>query len=732
MKKKRIAVAALASCMVLTATFTGCSLVSTNNRADMAQTIATVDISKAETFADSGFSEYRSAVTEKSIVKRNIVSYFLNVGYSYIQNGYSYKDTFNMLMTALVDNAVLVQYSTLALLEAKAEEENKTAAKVLEEYNAADKTQAQKYEYLLGEDDILLAKYNLYSSINSAIDNYEKSVIEENDDKYTGTDTRTTPTNLNTEQEDYFPETVKDGKKALDYGVYTGYEKYLIKDSGAYKDNALDGTTRNTRKKAYNRFLKNLRNNNLVDTETEAENFTDVLALKYIEDEYVNQLENRIINKYYDIYEEQQEARLLEDNYIQNEYRKILDDQKDAYGKASAFESALDNMASDKFMMYSPDTSDAKLDDSIHDYGAEHGRFGLVYNILLPFNARQSARLTELNSIRTATGDDNAYFNERNRLLKDIETEDQRAAWFNGATDYSFKVSENEKYKDKEYFGDSGYLFFEGNLTDSEEGGRYEKLQAYDGRYAYNGSVHENEDGSYTLIGNKLDIDGMLDEFTSYVNFVLNDGNGGEKHVEMKYLGGNAYYGDFNNKYTEEKDGEDVTDYSKLLYAWGQVDFGAFDKDDLMNPAAESGQYKAMSAVNELQFAYTTDTGVLSKYAGYSVSAYSTSYIKEFEYAAKFAISHGEGTFAVCAGDYGWHLIYVTCVFDVGETYTPDWTRVKDKGTFENQFFEYMKSKDLSDVSSSRRDAIIKQFSKEGVSVVKYQDRYQDLLDIES
>ena len=201
MKKKRIAVAALASCMVLTATFTGCSLVSTNNRADMAQTIATVDISKAETFADSGFSEYRSAVTEKSIVKRNIVSYFLNVGYSYIQNGYSYKDTFNMLMTALVDNAVLVQYSTLALLEAKAEEENKTAAKVLEEYNAADKTQAQKYEYLLGEDDILLAKYNLYSSINSAIDNYEKSVIEENDDKYTGTDTRTTPTNLDAEQD---------------------------------------------------------------------------------------------------------------------------------------------------------------------------------------------------------------------------------------------------------------------------------------------------------------------------------------------------------------------------------------------------------------------------------------------------------------------------------------------------------------------------------------------------
>ena len=153
---------------------------------------------------------------------------------------------------------------------------------------------------------------------------------------------------------------------------------------------------------------------------------------------------------------------------------------------------------------------------------------------------------------------------------------------------------------------------------------------------------------------------------------------------------------------------------------------------DSMNP--DTTQYKAMSAVNELQFAYTTDTGVLSNYIGYTVSAYDTSYIKEFEYAAKAAVNEGAGAFTVCAGDYGWHLIYVTYAFDLnggkvnGETI--DWSRIKIEGTFENLFFEWIKSNDLSNVTSTRRSKIISDFNKDS-TVVKYQDRYQDLLDLD-
>ena len=62
------------------------------------------------------------------------------------------------------------------------------------------------------------------------------------------------------------------------------------------------------------------------------------------------------------------------------------------------------------------------------------------------------------------------------------------------------------------------YLFFENNLTDTE---RYAKLEKYDGRYSYNGSVSENEDGSYSLIPAKLTVDDVLSELESYVEYVM-------------------------------------------------------------------------------------------------------------------------------------------------------------------------------------------------------------------
>ncbi|MDE7182349.1 MAG: hypothetical protein K2O41_04860 [Clostridia bacterium] len=711
MKKKRVAVAALASCIALSATFAGCSLVSTNNRRDMEQVIATVNISQSDKLPKE-LAEYKSAITTTSILKRELVSYFLNVGYSYVSNnGMTYEQTFNMLVDALVDNAVLTQYCTLELLAA---DETKT----LSEFSAC-KNDVEKYVYLLGgedSDDVRLAKYSLLSSLNSAIDNNEKTLIDE-DDGYEGTDTRTTPTNLNTEQDDYYPGK-EEGK--LDYNVYTGYKNYLLSDSGSYKDDAIEGTTRTTRIKAYNTFISNLSNNYLID---EDEDLTDIWSLKYIQTEYLNQLKSRVINKYYDVYEEQQEEALKDGEtayaYVQSEYENILKAQTDSYNaSSSAFESAMGSMSSNSFILYSPSTADSELFDDTH-----HGSFGFVYNILLPFNAKQSAQLSELNSILSANDDKDAYYIARNEILKGIETTDQRSAWFNGATKYAFKAADSTYTED--YYGKSygrEYLFFEDNLTKSGENGRYKKLQAYDGRYAYNGKAYENKDGSYTLVPEKLNIDGMLEEFSAYINFVL-----GPDSVICDTV--SDYY---DHKKFSKDDNEDEIDYSRFVYASGKVKLGDFVSGDLMNP--DTTQYKAMSAVNELQFAYTTDTGVLSNYIGYTVSAYDTSYIKEFEYAAKAAVNEGAGAFTVCAGDYGWHLIYVTYAFDLnggkvnGETI--DWSRIKIEGTFENLFFEWIKSNDLSNVTSTRRSKIISDFNKDS-TVVKYQDRYQDLLDLD-
>lgn len=710
MKKKTFAAIALTSCIALSATFTGCTLVSTNNRLDMEQVIATVDISKSDKFDTAELSGYKNAVSSTQIIKRELVSYFLNVGYSYIQNGSSYETTFNMLMDALVDNAVLVQYATIELL--------KSDSSLLDRF-VKESDEAKKYEMLLDADELNLATYKLYSSINSAIDNFEKDVIEE-ENGYKGTGTRTTPTNLNSEQDDYYPSKLNDkNEKVLNYGIYTGYGEYTLANSGTYQDDALDGTTRSTRVKAYNSFLNNLRRNNLVDGEGEAENLTDILNLKYIKVEYVSQLKSRIINKYYDVYEEQQKEKLLTDGYIDNVYKEILASQKENYDKtASSFDSAMSSMSSSSFILYSPETDDS---DWATEYGEKFAKYGFIYNILLPFSSSQSVQLNALKSIQTADGDDHYYFAQRNQLLKAIKTEDQRSVWFNGETDYSFKPDEGFKYFNggKDY---RNYLFFEDNLTDSAEGGRYKKLQAYDGRYSYNGRVIENEDESYTLVPDKLDINEMLDEFTSYVNYVV-----GSDCVKFDKAPSDAYYDNDDEKYFIKTGTKDEIDYSKFIYAEGKVEF-EYNNKNLMNP--ETAQYKAMSAVNELQFAYTTDTSVLSNYVGYSVTAYDTSYIKEFEYAAKKAVGNGVGSFAVCAGDYGWHLIYVTNVFDAGETYSPDWDNIDVEGTFENLFFESIKGNDLSDISTTHRDKILNDFNKD-TTVTKYQKRYQDLLDID-
>lgn len=731
MKKKKILGTLLATTVALTATFTGCSLVSSNNQADMEQVIAEVNITNTEAFDQSGLNAYRDAVGTTSVIKRDLVAYFLNAGYSYIQSGYTYSDTFTTLVNDLVDNAVLTQYSIMSLLSIKAKEEGESALGIMVDYKE-NKTDVERYEWLLGKDsdEVKLAAYSVYSSLNSAIDSYEEAIFQE-DESTAGTETRSTPTGVDTEQEDYYP-VKEDG--TVDYNVYTGYSKYRLSGSGTYQNDRSDllqeKSTRSTRIRAYNKFISNLVNNYLVEPDEE---LRDVMALNYVQQEYAAQLEQQIINKYADIFESEREEKLRKGDYtyLQNVYDECFADQEESYENTESFTSALSSMSDTSFILYAPSTQDKVT-------GEYEGTYGFVYNILLPFSTAQNAQLTELQSTLTSEEDDGLtykpeYYTARNALLRNIKTTDQRSAWFNGTTDYAFRSNGTAG---TDYYGSSGWLFFENNLTKTE---RYESLEKYDGRYAYNGTVVEKDD-DYILVGNELSIDTMLDEFVGYVNFAM----GGEY---ASYQKATNYYKDYTeeNLLTAETVGNQKNkeiDYSNFVYATGNVDFGnATERDNrqnLLKKASEgeeaSAQYKALSAVNELQYAYTTDTGVLSQYLGYSVKiGDDTGYIKEFEYAAQHAIAQGAGTFIVCAGDYGWHLIYVTYTFDKegGAQYNPVWSNYDKEGTFEFNFYEWIKSTNIGKISTTHNTQIITRYNNDD-TVVKYQSRYQDLLDISS
>lgn len=723
LKNKLIAIAAVAVAITMGASVAGCV---TMNERDVKQTVSTVNISDSADF-QSEFGEYADEVETETILKRDLIVAYLNTGYSYVQQGSTYAEVFDMLSDALIENAAVTQYATTYVLKNKAEDDSDPVT--LEGYRSQT-TEAAKYEYLLGGEDsdgVRNARYAVNSSLNSALDSYESGYIKDSgDDSYTGTETRTTPTNVDTLKEDYIPEV---------YNVYTGYSGYLLEDAGDDYE-PLDNTNRSTRRKAYSAFINYLKNNYLLSgDETD---HTDIWGLAYVQELYISQLQQQIITEFSDMFEAEKEDVITsvvggEYVYVKGRYEKILAEQAASYGDASSFETAMDNLSDTSFVLYSPDTT-----GDTDEQNGTYGTYGYVYNILLPFSDKQSDKLTELQYYRDNSDSvtDSVYFADRNSLLKEIKTTDQRSAWFNGTTDYSFNVAEyNQKNAENTVsYYDGGnserqYLFFENNITQPD---RYEQLEKYYGAYSYNGTVRENADGSYTLVPAKIDIDGMLDEFVAYVNYVL----GGEK-AAYNYgdvLGGSAtkesYYA--TTDFTKDGDGDEI-DYSKLVYATGKV---AIDDVSDKNAFVKDGdRYKALSAVNELQYAYTTDTGILSNYIGYSVSAYSTSYIKEFEYAAQQALRMGVGAFKVCAGDYGWHIIYVTDTFSFegGEEYTPVFSKenVETEGTFENRFYEWIKDSDLTNEASLKRSEIIRNFVNDD-TVKTDKNVYKDLSELDS
>lgn len=784
MKKKKFISAILASSLTLAATLGGCSLVSANVGEDLKQEIAEINITKTEDFDnefksgfeghESDYAKYKELLGTTKVLKRELLSYFVTTGYSLYQQNGSYEQTFNTLVTQLVNTAALTQYAATYILQYKMENaEGKTAEQVLSEYLAFE-TDVERYEFLLGGKDsidVKVAEYSLRYSINSALDTFETSILKI-ESSSAGTEKRTAPSGVDTEKEDYFPAkknplgegyldnlgnvTDKIEEAAIDYNIYTGYSvvyadankniDYSLSNSGEYQNERSEdlkqNSTRATRIRAYNRFVSSFVSYSLIDAKNE--NLKDVRNLQYLESQYLSQLKSRVINKFYDLFEEEQTDKLEKQDYayIQARYEEALTEQVDANSTEDAFATAMGNMSDTSFVLYVPETENG-------------GKFGFVYNILLPFSTSQNLVLS---SVKKETDENKnpyidsdidsgytaMYYEYRNGLLNNITSTDQRKAWFDGANEYAFKAEDGFDY----YNGgnsERNWLFFENNLTRTD---RYESLEKYDGRYSYNGWVEKTLGGKYSVHPYSLTIDDMLKEFSAYIDYVLGTQNNvtflaDENNVIYSFENKNtAYYNysgnDFyKNNGAENENGKIELDYSKLLYAYGKIDVSegktsAQLRADTLNK--DSKQYKVMSAVNELQYAYTTDTGVLTQYLGYSVNAGDTNYIKEFEYTVHKAVNNGTGSFAVCAGDYGWHLVYVTYTFDVadttehnGEVYSPDWTKIGTEGTFEDLFYEWIKNNDISETSTTISTKLITKFVTDD-TVTKHESRYSDYL----
>lgn len=703
---RKIAVICLSVAFTLSAAACGEGLITTNSEKDMAQVIGTVNIADHDDFKGSGqYAEYADVIgsINQNILKRDLVAYFLNAGSTYISSyGYTYEQTFNTLMDNLTSRKIMVQYAMAYYFDKHPDTYSVSGYNAYiesERGKVTDETEKKLYaahpeiftlKYFLTEGgktsaedtaDYDRAVYGLKKMINNSLDSAEKTYIkeEEDDDDDSSAESRTTPTGVGTETEDYYD---------TDYEVYTG--RNAASACGSYK--RLDGSTQKTRQRAYNDFLANLSRNGLLGDE----DTTDFTKVDYYFVELASQMEQALITQYTDDLGEEANAKLTE-AYVTDQYNALLESQKNIYSAdQSAFETQIGNVSDDSFVVYSPKEG-----------------FGFVYNILLPFSKTQTQLLSTYTNDKGL--EKREFYQKRAELLENVKGKDLRAAWFSKDEDsnYAYEAEAGD------YYGNaSNYLFFENNLTKSDgDNARYEKLGQYYGEYAYNGSVTKDEDGKYTCKPNEITIDGFLGEMEGYLKYAGLTASGSKKSAYVTEA----------DKYTVDNKGK--FDYSQFVYYEGKVTLNDTATSDYFVKGKDA--YTAVSVINELTFAYSTDTGLFNKYMGYTVSPYKTSYMAEFEYAAQYAIKKGVGTYVVCPTDYGWHVIYVSFVYDkVGEVYNFDWDQIDEEGSFSNLYYESLKSSNADTYTNLIQTQILGEYKKDEC-VTLHKNRYKDLLSLD-
>ena len=708
MKKLQKAASCALAAALGCAVFAGCDLVSTNTNKDYEQVIAQVNIAQSEDFAEGGkYAAYKDAITQTEITKLDMVAYFVSTGYSVMQlQGWTYYDTFNMISETLVNRAIYLQYAVVYLLEnGDADGNDYTMEGLSAEVAAApeNKKSLAAYEYFLDEDEEAKALYETRVMFNSTIDTQEEGIIAAEEEEDSEETVRTLPTGVNTEDEDYFDPL---------YRVYTGSNEAA--QCGSYE--TVEGSTPSTRKRAYNAFLGNLRSNNLVRAGENVLNADDPATedcLSYFMLELENAYEDALLQKLSEKFEAEA-MRNQTDARVQNRFEKETKDQKNVYGSdEEAFEAALDEMSDDSFVLCAPEAG-----------------YGFVVNILIPFSATQTAALEKAPG---DTGDKKGNkFKQRAALLKEVTGTDQRGTWITGADDHSFEADTiADKFTGATADDKRTLLFFEDGIT---EGTRYERIPNYLGRYTYNGTYNEEKNAAKP---NRVTIDDFITEMEGYLqSSAVTNALGAQDDtisVSGQYVASidesdNVTTGSKEDYFSASKSyykDDGTVDYSKFIYYAGSVDFSkGFDANDLfLKGSAENVVY---SAINELSFAYNTDTAGLNTYLGYSVVTGKTSYVSEFEYAAQYVCRKGAGNYVVVATDYGWHVIYCTFSFMEGNLtpFSYDGAKKEDEGSFSNLYYEALRAEKVEMYTQNMQTQAVNAYSK---FATVYEDRYADL-----
>lgn len=336
-------------------------------------------------------------------------------------------------------------------------------------------------------------------------------------------------------------------------------------------------------------------------------------------------------------------------------------------------------------------------------YSNQNGTYGYVYNLLLGVSDAQSKKIEELQHEKEHEHLNEAeYAAKRKTILEETTAKDLRSSWVLSGYDGIFeKANEDDEYGKYTFTGD--YKFTKDGL-------------AFQGEVKQLRAKTDDKDGIYSI--GSVETFG-LKKFTEFVN---------------EYV-----YGDTTTEVAPIDNADRYFEYNK---------------------ADKPQEYDAK--INELLFAFSTDSGSLNTYKGYVIKPENTEYVKTFGEAGKALLAEGGSSYMVVASDYGYHFMFFSEVWHYQDGYIneqgePDLglyldTLGIDKGTltWAEYFAEQMKdwdtfaednsylyvlaseliSDELSDFSSQSSESIkIKyRYGEKKECTVIYKDRFADLL----
>ncbi|MDY6367884.1 MAG: hypothetical protein SPL13_05175 [Clostridia bacterium] len=428
------------------------------------------------------------------------------------------------------------------------------------------------------------------------------------------------------------------------------------------------GDVGTARYKAYNKVLKYLRQSKLLGDGVET--LKDSI---YYKDTLKSNQESILVEKYENELKQAAREELTFDT-LKAQYEEMFASQEKTINSATEFETALSNATAKNPVVYTPYTG-----------------YVYVYNLLLGANDYQTALINELDS------KDANYYTDLKNILSGTAIKDLRSSWIYSGYDFDGTT--------QKFTGD--YAFLEDSIP-------------YQGTVELvNVDKDEDEDAVYKITDA---VEYTVDEFIDFMD---------------------------NYVYGSSKTAKSGSYYDEFIYK-------------VVDSSSAKEDYDAR--INELLFAFSTDPGSLNTYKGYLITPEpeiggSDTFVKEFAKAGRLFIEEnlGDKSYVITATNYGYHVMFFSQMFGADSNYATlveylNYVTGTDAATgtesyWENMFndmiadwenadeksYLYTIADLLSDAANVLQENEAKTLSKYRSNdnyVVRYQSRYQDLLDM--